>query len=478
MAAKFGTSGLRGLATELLGETTQRYVTGFAQHMLESGALQPDGSICVGWDFRASSPGIVADVAAALSRLGLKMVRCGALPTPALAAYAMQRNMPSIMVTGSHIPADRNGIKFYRPDGEIGKADEVAISTRAEALAKGWTMCAPVNQLGADETAVTSQEFLQRFDVIMPSGSLTGLRVGVYQHSTVARDLLVEVLQRAGATAVALDRAEVFIPVDTEAVSPETEALLQAHAASGEYDAFVSADGDGDRPLVADETGAVIRGDVVGMYTARFLGAETVVTPITSNSGIDAALGRPVQRTRVGSPYVIAAMQEAQVQNAKGIVGFEANGGFLTQTDFQFDAGVLTALPTRDSFLPILAVLATAASKRMALSALVAQDKMPVAHGGRLENFALDISARLLAELNTTTDRLSEFFAHVGSVASCNKLDGLRVALADGRTVHLRPSGNAPEFRCYVEASSMSEAKALLDWSFAAVNAYAARHSQ
>lgn len=49
------------------------------------------------------------------------------LPTPALALQAMQMNQPAIMITGSHITFDRNGIKFYRPDGEISESDEAAI---------------------------------------------------------------------------------------------------------------------------------------------------------------------------------------------------------------------------------------------------------------------------------------------------------------------------------------------------------------
>ena len=70
-----------------------------------------------------------------------------------------------------------------------------------------------------------------------------------------------------------------FIPVDTEAVSSETIALLQGWAKEYGLDAVVSADGDADRPLVADETGLPLRGDLVGLITSDFLGAEVAVTP-------------------------------------------------------------------------------------------------------------------------------------------------------------------------------------------------------
>jgi phosphomannomutase len=104
---------------------------------------------------------------------------------------------------------------------------------------------------------------------------------------------------------IAFARSDTFIPVDTEAVSPETIALLKQASRRPWLDAIVSADGDGDRPLVTDETGTPLRGDLLGLIAANFLGASSVVTPVTSNSGIEAAGSFGVIRTRVGSPFVI-----------------------------------------------------------------------------------------------------------------------------------------------------------------------------
>ena len=59
--------------------------------------------------------------------------------------------------------------------------------------------------------------------------SLRGLRIGVYQHSSVARDVLVRILQRLGVDVVPLGRAETFVPVDTEALRPEDVAGLLEH---------------------------------------------------------------------------------------------------------------------------------------------------------------------------------------------------------------------------------------------------------
>lgn len=297
---------------------------------------------------------------------------------------------------------------------------------------------------------------MERYISAFAGRPLKGLRVGVYQHSTVARDMLMRLLSRAGAEAVALGRSEVFAPVDTEAVTPETRKLIEDWCASGKFDAIVSADGDGDRPLVADEKGHVLRGDLVGLITARFLKAETVVTPVTSNSGLDAYLKKPTIRSKVGSPFVIAGMEKAKKRRARKIVGFEANGGFFTVSKFKLGKGMLSALPTRDCFLPILAVLASA--KKTPLSEFAASFALPVALADRLENFPLESSQRLMKKLQDES-AVGDFF---GPAKDVNRIDGLRVTLADGAIVHLRPSGNAPEFRCYVEAEDQNAAEDLL----------------
>ncbi len=86
VAAKFGTSGLRGLAEELIGDTTLRYVTAFATHLRQGAGIMPGQAVCVGWDFRDSSPRIVSDVMSALASRGLVGRLCGHVPTPGAGA--------------------------------------------------------------------------------------------------------------------------------------------------------------------------------------------------------------------------------------------------------------------------------------------------------------------------------------------------------------------------------------------------------
>jgi phosphomannomutase len=457
---KFGTSGLRGLVTELEGRASALYATAYAQYLLESGKAKPGDRIFVAGDFRPSTPDIMATCIGALARAGLTPIDCGAIPTPALALYAMTQGAASLMITGSHIPADRNGIKFYRPDGEIDKRDELAITALADRMADANLELTP--GAASSEAAEAEAMFRARNEHILPEGALAGLTIGVYQHSTVARDGLVSILEFYGAKVLPLGRSDHFIPVDTEAVSEASIDFFKAWTAEHGLDAVVSADGDGDRSLVTDETGLPLRGDLLGLIAAGFLGAKVVVTPVTSNSGIEAAGDFRVIRTRVGSPFVIEGMQQALDAGETDVMGFEANGGLLTASPFVKNGATLTALPTRDSFLPVLATLYLAKSRAKPLSQIAADFKLPVAAADRLENFPVETSAALMARLRAAPENLSLFLKSLGGVRSVSDVDGLRVTLDDGRIIHLRPSGNAPEMRCYVEAQDEEAAEDLL----------------
>lgn len=462
MSLKFGTSGLRGLSADLKGEPSFIYARAFALYLFDSGLAKPGDKVLVARDFRDSSPEIAANCIGALQQAGLEPVDCGTLPTPALAHFGLKLQAASLMITGSHIPADRNGIKFYRPDGEIGKADETAIAAAAELVRADRAAMKFLPGQGEERGAEAADLFVSRNKSLLQAGALKGLKIGVYQHSTVARDMFVDVLAHYGADVTPLGRSDVFIPVDTEAVSPESIGLMQGWAREHGLDAIVSADGDGDRPLLTDETGTPLRGDLLGLLASLFLGADTVVTPVTSNSGIEAAGGFRVLRTRVGSPFVIAGMDEARAGGAVAVVGFEANGGTLTGSDFKVNGETFTALPTRDCFLPVLAVLARAAAEGQPVSKLASGFALPVAAADRLENFATERSAALMAFLRGSAENLDRFLMPIGEAASTSDIDGLRVTLKDGRIIHFRPSGNAPEMRCYVEAKTEEDAAQLL----------------
>ena len=272
-----------------------------------------------------------------------------------------------------------------------------------------------------------------------------------------------------GAKPVALGRADHFIPVDTEALRPEDELLARQWAGEQRLDAIVSTDGDADRPLVADETGTFLRGDLVAALTAKLLGADAIVTPVTSNSVLERlGLFALVQRTRVGSPYVIEGMAAATAGGARVVVGFEANGGVMLGSDASLDGRTLKALQTRDAMLPILASLAAVAREKRPLSVIAGDMRFAVALSNRLQNVPQDRTAAFIAALDAEDPAFrDETFAAHGGVASRNRRDGLRLALGNGATTHFRASGNAPELRVYVEAATRDEAEDLLTFGLA-----------
>ena len=449
---KFGTSGLRGLATDLVGAESRRYAGAFIASLKQRGDVR---EVLIGRDLRDSSAAISQDVAAAVAAAGAEALDCGEVPTPALALEAMSRRLPAIMVTGSHIPADRNGLKFYTGAGEIDKADEARILA-----ALGPT---PEGQAAMIADPEVLRRYRARYAGILPRGAFAGLRIGVWEHSSVMRDLLIEVLEGYDAEVVALDRSDVFVPVDTEAVSADTATELAGWVHAHQLDVLVSTDGDADRPLLVDETGALIRGDVIGMLTAKFLGADTVVTPVTSNSAIE-GMFTTVVRTRVGSPFVIASMAEA----AGIVVGFEANGGVLLGSNVMLNGTTLTALPTRDAMLPILGVIGAGLAEGRSLSQMVATLPPRFARSDRLEHVPQEKSAALMDLLRRDAP---SFFAPQADIRSVSDIDGLRFELAGGDVIHYRPSGNAPELRCYTEAATAERAEALLAWGLKAAAA-------
>ena len=448
MPPKFGTSGLRGLVTELTPDLVADYTRAFLA------ACETGTGLYVGRDLRASSPRIAGDVIAAARGEGVAVTDCGALPTPALALAAMWQGAASLMVTGSHIPDDRNGLKFYTPSGELTKAGEQGIAAalgRASAGAAGPDVAENDHAGGA---------FVARYVAAFGRDALAGARVGVYSHSAVGRDLLIATLEALGADVVELGRSGRFIPVDTEAVDQETRAQLASWAAGAGLDAIVSTDGDGDRPMVADASGQIVPGDVLGQITGATLGARVAVTPVSSNTGAEAggAFARVI-RTKIGSPFVIAAMEEVGGK----VVGYEANGGFLLGFDADGPAGALPALMTRDSHLPILAPLVAARAGGVSLADLVADQPARFTAADRLQEVPTDRSRALVARLTQDAAARSAFLAEFGGAAvATDTTDGLRITLDTGRIIHLRPSGNAPELRFYAEAESAAAARDFL----------------
>ncbi|MBB2158223.1 phosphomannomutase [Gluconacetobacter diazotrophicus] len=474
----FGTSGARGLVTAMTDAVCFAYTVGYLKHLATLGEFSPGTPVAVAGDLRPSTPRIVRACVAAIRSMRGEPVFCGFVPTPALCVHAFARGIPSLMVTGSHIPADRNGIKFNRAHGEFLKTDEAAMREQDVELPEGWFDADGALAIAADLPAITDvvPPFVARYRDFFGPDALSGLTLGVYQHSAVGRDVLVDIVEVLGGKAVPLGRMDSFIPVDTEAVRPEDAALARDWAAAGTLDAILTTDGDSDRPLLADRAGNWLRGDVLGILAARFLNAAAVTTPVSSNTALElSGFAKEVRRTRIGSPFVVAAMTEAAEAGLVPSVGYEANGGFLLASDVTRDGRTLAALPTRDSVLPMICALVAAREQGRDLDALVATLPPRFTLSDRLVEMPTAQSQAQIAKLGEDPEGGAAalgFTKACGPLHHVDKTDGLRMIFANGEIIHLRPSGNAPELRVYVEADSPERADELLKTGLAAVSTW------
>lgn len=452
---KFGTSGARGLVENMTDEVCFCYATAFAKVL----DLKPGQSVGIAIDLRPSSPRIASACIAALNALGLKSHYYGYIPTPALAYYAEQNNMPAIMVTGSHIPFDRNGIKFYSSTGEITKAHEQGIAN-AE-----FEYNLPIFDRKLPEVSELAKEaYINRYLSFLEPNYLQGLSLGFYQHSSVGRDLITDLFEQLGATVIPLGRTNEFTPIDTEAVALIDIERAQNWANEYAFDAIISTDGDGDRPLIGDEQGNWLRGDIVGLLTSEFLNIDAIATPVSCNTAIEKSdLFKQVVRTRIGSPYVIEGIEALIRDGFVNVAGFEANGGYLLGSSIKNNIGELKALCTRDAVLPMIAILALAKEKQCKVSELTSHLPQRITASDRIQDFATEKSKAIIDHFANNQAALNKFLkADFNQFEKIDTTDGLRITLENQDIIHFRPSGNAPELRCYAESESVDQAQQLV----------------
>ena len=465
---KFGTSGARGLVQDMTDEVCYAYTLGFLSHLEQLGEIGKTTQVGIGGDLRPSTERIMTAVAKAVTKCGLDCIGLGRVPSPAVCLYGIAHQLPTVMVTGSHIPADRNGIKYTKKAGEILKADEAAIRQQVVTLEAGLfdsegNFADQLAPLESDQRA--ADLYVRRYLDFFPTDLLSGKRIGVYQHSAVGRDLLLQIYEQLGATVVALGYSDQFVPVDTEAIRTQDIEAARRWSEEHHLDAIVSTDGDSDRPLISDEHGKWLRGDLAGILCAAWLEADCVVTPVSCNSAVEKSdRFAKVVRTRIGSPYVIEAMQQARAEGYQRVVGYEANGGFLIESNFEREGRRLRALPTRDAVILQLAILSLSVQQHKTIRQLTDDLPQRFTFSDRLKEFPIDKSKAKIAELYSgdfeqDKQRIEAVFGSVASaVSAIDATDGVRITFGDQRVVHLRPSGNAPEFRCYTEAESEEQA--------------------
>ncbi|MGR5177877.1 phosphomannomutase [Vibrio mediterranei] len=448
---QFGTSGARGLVEQFTPEVCAAFACAFIDSIKAEFVFE---AVVVAIDNRPSSPAMAQATIAAIEAMGFEAIYYGVIPTPALAYSAMQDDIPCIMITGSHIPFDRNGIKFYRPDGEITKANEQAILTASVEFTTP-----ELQALQASNKA--AELYLARYTDLFNKELLNGKRIGIYEHSSAGRDLYQGIFEMLGAEVISLERTDEFVPIDTEAVAEVDKAKARAWSEEYKLDFIFSTDGDGDRPLVADEHGEWLRGDILGLLCAEAMKIEALAIPVSCNTVISTSKQfKKISRTKIGSPYVIEAFSEL-AESHSSIAGFEANGGFLLGSDVVVNGKLIKALPTRDAVLPALMLLA--AAKECGVASLVNALAPRFTDSYRIQNFATEKSRAIISKATGQEQRLIEALGMESVVVSeVDITDGLRITLDSDDIVHLRPSGNAPELRCYAESSTSERAHSLV----------------
>jgi phosphomannomutase len=491
----FGTSGLRGLVTDITDLEAYVNTRGFLDYLQAAGDLPPGTLVAVAGDLRPSTDSpdrsILRAVVQAIRDAGREAVNCGRIPTPALMAHAVSQGLPSIMVTGSHIPFDRNGIKFNRRGGEVLKEEEAPILLAIETQRRAEYARPVADSLFSDDgmfraslsplpapTPDARTAYIRRYTSFLPPGALAGLRIALYAHSAVGADVLAEILTALGADVLVLGRSTEFTAIDTEAISDDLLRKMQdlaneARQRVGSLHALVSTDGDSDRPMVLDVDpegrARFFPGDRLGIVVADYLDADAVAVPVTATDAIErhlAGRGTRCVRTRVGSPHVIAAA-EAMSGEFRRRVGWEANGGFFTFTDIERGGRTLAPLPTRDAVLPIVAALHASVEKRVPLRDLFAALPRRFGTAGLIDGVSPEAGAALVAALSSRPDLLRtvvtrQVGGHLGAITQLDVVDGVRVSFAAGEVIQIRASGNAPQLRLYALADSEERARLIV----------------
>jgi len=430
--ALFGTDGIRGLANGplLTAETALAAAVAAAHILVESSSENLRPIAIVGQDSRASGEFLEAAVIAGLASAGVDVYRVGTLPTPAIAHLVAARGADlGVMISASHNEMADNGIKlFARGGGKLDDAVEAAIEKR---MGEPWNR--PTGR-GVGRVYNDEQAAAQYIDHLLASVKtpLTGLKIVVDCANGAASYVAPLVYQKAGATVVAIHNTPDGWNINENCGSTHLE-NLQAAVIREAADFGIAHDGDADRCLAVDSSGAVIDGDVImtilaiGLKARGALAANTIVGTVMSNLGFMHAMknaGINVETTAVGDRYVLERMLEKDYS-----LGGEQSGHLIIRAHANTGDGLLTAL---------------------ALGQEVAS------------------SGKSLTELASAMQSFPQVLINVSGVAKEKLPTSVRIAeavtdaertLGDEGRVLLRASGTEPLVRVMVEASSDSLAQ-------------------
>ncbi len=340
----FGTDGIRGLANVDLTAELALDVAVAAAHILVENSNERPRAI-VGQDSRASGEFLEAAVVAGLTSAGVDVYRVGVVPTPAVAYLVASTGADlGVMISASHNPMPDNGIKLFQRGGEK-LADDVEALVEAR-IGEPWQRPtgAAVGRVINDDQLVNNyiEHLLSTIDV-----SLSGLKVVVDCANGASSFTAPVALSRAGAEVIAIANTPDGWNINDGVGSTHLDYLRSAVLKNG-ADLGIAHDGDADRCLAIDATGAEIDGDVImailakGFKAQGKLKANTIVGTVMSNLGFMHAMaeaGIEVVTTAVGDRYVLEAMLQSDFN-----LGGEQSGHVIMRDHANTGDGLLTAL--------------------------------------------------------------------------------------------------------------------------------------
>jgi phosphoglucosamine mutase len=427
----FGTDGIRGLANVDLTAELALDVAVAAAHILVENSNERPRAI-VGQDSRASGEFLEAAVVAGLTSAGVDVYRVGIVPTPAVAYLVASTGADlGVMISASHNPMPDNGIKLFQRGGEK-LADEVEALVEAR-IGEPWQRptAAAVGRVINDDQLVNKyiEHLLSTIDV-----SLSGLKVVVDCANGASSFTAPVALSRAGAEVIAIANTPDGWNINDGVGSTHLDYLRNAVLKNG-ADVGIAHDGDADRCLAIDATGAEIDGDVImailakGFKAQGKLRANTIVGTVMSNLGFMQAMaeaGIEVVTTAVGDRYVLEAMLQSDFN-----LGGEQSGHVIMRDHANTGDGLLTALQ------------------------LLAEVKRSGQTLHELSRVMVRFPQVLINVKNVAKERLAS------STAIADAVKTAEAELGSSGRVLLRASGTEPLVRVMVEAQSDAVAQSV-----------------
>lgn len=351
----FGTDGVRGRAnvypmTPELALRLGRALALVARKGNGNGNGNGKGAqILIGKDTRLSGYMLETALAAGICAMGGRVLLCGPIPTPAVANLTQSmRADVGVVISASHNPFGDNGIKIFGPDGfKLPDHDELAIEALLSdpKIEKGSTGAGVGSAVRIEDAAGRYIVFAK--NTFPRELTLNGVRIVVDAAHGAAYKVAPAVLAELGAEVIALGVRPNGRNINRNcgAMHPEhvQNEVRKRQAAIG-----IALDGDADRLIVVDETGAVVDGDAVmalcatRMLKAGTLAKKTLVSTVMSNMGLERAVekfGGRLTRTQVGDRYVVEEMRRSGA-----MLGGEQSGHLIFLHHATTGDGVVAAL--------------------------------------------------------------------------------------------------------------------------------------